>query len=259
MVAAELRRLKDKAARATEKRQYERAAQLYLSIAEEEAGDPDWRQRAGEAFRRIGDDAQAIEQLTLASTAYARRGFAAKAIAVCKVILQIAPNHRDAHRMLTDLEARRHGQVGPSKKTIVPPHMARTPSRDNKVAAKQYPPNTADRTRAPVRRLGAVGEPLIDGRGRAELVRIEDRPRGYTPLSLRPDPPVEPSPSTPPRSKRSTKSFTIIDRSESGAYEIKLENDSAPEPVPTGYVRNESAAAPAKKTRPGRQRRTTSR
>ncbi|MDB4966038.1 MAG: regulatory subunit-like protein [Myxococcales bacterium] len=256
MVAAELRRLKDKAARAAEKRQYDKAAQLYLSIAEEEAGDPDWRQRAGEAFRRSGDDAQAIEQLTLASTAYARRGFAAKAIAVCKAILQIAPNHRDAHKMVTDLEARRHGHVGRSKKPTVPPPMVRTPAGDHELTAKPYSPDPFNRARASVRRLGAVGEPLIDGRGRAELVRIEDRERGYTPVSLRPDATAEPSPSKPPRPKRTTSSFTIIDRSDSGAYEIKLENDATPERVPTG---DESVAAPARKTRPGRKRRTTSR
>src|SRR3954469_25120213 len=154
MVAAELRRLKDKAARAVEKRQYDKAAQLYLSIAEEEAGDPDWRQRAGEAFRRIGDAERAIEQLTLASTAYARGGYVAQAIAVCKAILQIAPKHRDAHDMLTGLEAGRHGQPAPTRNAPAPAQTVRAAAGDHKVGAKQYPPR-------PARRVGAVGEPLI--------------------------------------------------------------------------------------------------
>ena len=54
------RKLKDQATKAVEKKQYAKAAELYVEIGKIEAGDPDWHQRAGEAFRKVPDPAQAI-------------------------------------------------------------------------------------------------------------------------------------------------------------------------------------------------------
>ena len=57
MAKLNLRKLKDQATKAVEKKQYGKAAELYLEIAQAEPGDPDWHQRAGEAFRKVPDAA----------------------------------------------------------------------------------------------------------------------------------------------------------------------------------------------------------
>src|SRR5437763_2627307 len=68
------RKLKDQATKAVEKKQYAKAAELYLQIADLEAHDPDWHQRAGEAFRKVPDPAQAIRELERAAEGYAKGG-----------------------------------------------------------------------------------------------------------------------------------------------------------------------------------------
>lgn len=110
----ELHKVKDQAMRALEKRNYPRAAELYLQIAEREV-DPDWRQRAGDAFRRAGDTARAIDVLNQAAEAYAHGGFLLKAIAVSKTLLQLDPENSTTQAFLADLYARRDARSSPSK------------------------------------------------------------------------------------------------------------------------------------------------
>jgi CRP-like cAMP-binding protein len=108
------RKLKDQATKAVEKKQYAKAAELYLQISELEAHDPDWHQRAGEAFRKVPDPAQAIRQLERAAEGYAKGGFLLKAIAVCKVVLQLDAKHTSTQAMLAELYAKREGRPAPS-------------------------------------------------------------------------------------------------------------------------------------------------
>lgn len=127
----DLRALKDQAARAVEKRQFAKAGDLYRQIAAAEPGEPDWRQRAGEALRKVPDAVGAIAELRQAVEGYAHGGFLLKAIAVCKVILQLDPRHTDAQRLLTQLYARKDGARVEAKKsgiaiTAVPSFMSRT-------------------------------------------------------------------------------------------------------------------------------------
>jgi len=121
----DLRKLKDQATRAIEKRAYDRAAALYVEIAGREP-EPDWRQRAGEAFRRAGEPQQAVEQLERAADGYAKGGFLLKAIAVCKTILQIDPSHTTTQRALADLYAKRDGKAAPPPQ-ILEPHATHVP------------------------------------------------------------------------------------------------------------------------------------
>ncbi len=145
MAKVDLRKLKDQATKAVEKKQYVKAAELYLEIAEAEAGDPDWRQRAGEAFRKVPDPARAIRELERAAEGYAKGGFLLKAIAVCKVVLQIDPKHTATQAMLADLYARREGRTPSGKVAVVPAaaDLARTPSGNFKVVPKEPAPPVA--------------------------------------------------------------------------------------------------------------------
>lgn len=106
----DLRQIKDKAAKAVEKRSYAKAAELYVEIAQHE-DDPDWRQRAGEAFRKANKPVEAAEQLSEAAEGYARGGFLLKAIAVCKVVLQLDSRHTATQKRLAELYALRDGST----------------------------------------------------------------------------------------------------------------------------------------------------
>jgi CRP-like cAMP-binding protein len=106
MAKVDVGKLKEQALHAIEKRQYAKAAELYVQIAGHES-DADWRQRAGEALRKAGDAGGAIAQLVLAAEGYARGGFLLKAIAVCKVVLQIDARHTATQAMLAGLFAQR--------------------------------------------------------------------------------------------------------------------------------------------------------
>lgn len=117
----DLRELKDKAMRAFEKRSYGKAAELYVDIAQHE-DDPDWRHRAGEAFRKAGKNAEAAEQLVSAAEGYARGGFLLKAIAMCKVVLQVDPRHTATQKMLAELYAIKEGpSARPAAVDVNPP------------------------------------------------------------------------------------------------------------------------------------------
>src|SRR5688572_33484784 len=55
----DLRKVKDQASKALEKGKHRQAAELFVEIAGREPA-PEWHQRAGDAFRRAGDAAQAV-------------------------------------------------------------------------------------------------------------------------------------------------------------------------------------------------------
>jgi CRP-like cAMP-binding protein len=115
MAKVDLRKLKEQAIKAIEKKQYAKAAELYLQIAAAEPNDPDWHQRAGEAWRKVPDGPRATAELTLAAEGYAKGGFLLKAIAVCKVVQQIDPQHTATQAMLSELYATREGKPPPGR------------------------------------------------------------------------------------------------------------------------------------------------
>ncbi|HEY2747249.1 MAG TPA: cyclic nucleotide-binding domain-containing protein [Polyangia bacterium] len=147
MAKVDLRKLKDQATKAVEKKQYEKAAELYVEIGKAEPGDPDWHQRAGEAFRKVPDGAQAVREMELAAEGYAKGGFLLKAIAVCKVVLAIDPKHTSTQVMLADLYAKREGRPAASP-------MAASPRAMPSAAAKPIAP-----VAAPPRPVAPVAAP----------------------------------------------------------------------------------------------------
>jgi CRP-like cAMP-binding protein len=109
MAKLDPRKLKDQAAKAVEKKSYAKAGELYLQIAQLEPDDPDWPLRAGEALRKAGELVRAARAFEVAADGYARSGALLKAIAVCKVVLQIDPSHTAIQSRLAQLYAQRDG------------------------------------------------------------------------------------------------------------------------------------------------------
>jgi cAMP-dependent protein kinase regulator len=94
--------LREEAAEATATGKYKRALAAYLELERLEPRDAQWAKRAGETYRRLGNHKHAIEAFKRSADRYAQNGFLVQAIAVCKLVLQIDPQHVDTlHRLAT--------------------------------------------------------------------------------------------------------------------------------------------------------------
>lgn len=80
---------------------------LYDELAAAEATDPRWPQRRGDLYRRLKDDAKAIQSYESAVALYAKQGFVARAAAMAKLILQIDATRLDVLERVDPDEARR--------------------------------------------------------------------------------------------------------------------------------------------------------
>jgi len=105
-MAKDGRALREEAAAAVAAGKHKRALAAYLELERLEANDAQWAKRAGETYRRLGNNANAIEAFERSAERYAQNGFLVQAIAVCKVILQIDPNHADTFRRLAEMNER---------------------------------------------------------------------------------------------------------------------------------------------------------
>lgn len=172
----DLRKVKDLATRAVEKRQYGKAAELYVEIAQAE-DDPDWRQRAGEAFRKAGNLSAAAEQLVSAVEGYAQAGFLLKAIAVCKVVLQLDPRHTDTQRRLAELYAQREGRTQADRKPVAPPPVPAPPPAPEPPAQETFVP-------APAPRVGEMDAIPLEALGVAAILPpLRSAPMDALPLA----------------------------------------------------------------------------
>ena len=95
--------LREEAAAATKRRDYARAAELYLRLIELDPENPGWAMRAGEAELRAGQRDRAADRFGRAARQLAARGLAAKARAMCQLALELDAG-RDELRSLLDGE-----------------------------------------------------------------------------------------------------------------------------------------------------------
>jgi CRP-like cAMP-binding protein len=105
-MAKDGRALREEAAAAVAAGKHKRALAAYLELERLEANDAQWPKRAGETYRRLGNLSNAIEAFERSADRYGQNGFLVQAIAVCKVILQINPNHADTLRRLAEMNER---------------------------------------------------------------------------------------------------------------------------------------------------------
>lgn len=103
---ADARKLKDEALQASAHGNWKRAASLYATLEQQE-NDPLWPLKLGECLRKMGHPVEAIKALSRAADIYAESDLLLKAIAVCKMILQIDPGHTRTQQMLASLHGSR--------------------------------------------------------------------------------------------------------------------------------------------------------
>jgi CRP-like cAMP-binding protein len=102
-MSKDARALREEAAEATATGKYKRALAAYLELERLEPRDAQWAKRAGETYRRLGNHKNAIEAFNRSAERYAQNGFLVQAIAVCKLVLQIDPQHVDTLRRLATM------------------------------------------------------------------------------------------------------------------------------------------------------------
>jgi len=105
-MAKDGRALREEAAAAVAAGKHKRALAAYLELERIESNDAQWAKRAGETYRRLGNNSNAIEAFERSAERYAQNGFLVQAIAVCKVILQIDPSHAETFRRLAEMNER---------------------------------------------------------------------------------------------------------------------------------------------------------
>ena len=106
-MAETLRELKDNAAQAFASGRLEEALAGYRRVVEAAPEDLSGRQKVAELLQRLGRKQEAVETYEAVATAWARQGWLLRAIALCKVILQLEPGHGRMQQMLAQLYAKR--------------------------------------------------------------------------------------------------------------------------------------------------------
>lgn len=105
-----VRKHKDKAAEFLAKGRYKAAAEQYRSALSIAPDDVTLRQKLGEALARLGDHKGAIREYQHVAGRYAADGLLLKAMAICKVILQLDPLHTESQKTLARLYATQRGE-----------------------------------------------------------------------------------------------------------------------------------------------------
>src|SRR6476659_9645532 len=76
----------------------------------EEASRLTANQKLAELYARMGKIHESVVEYQAVAGSYAADGLLLKAIAVCKIILQIDPNHKETQHILADLSTKRRGE-----------------------------------------------------------------------------------------------------------------------------------------------------
>lgn len=120
-MADKMRKRKDQAAAALRKGKYDKALTLFRQVVEKDPEDFSCHNNIGYILRRMKRTDEAVEVFESLAEAYAERGFLLKAIATCKVVLEIDPEHKKIQTQLADLYAARSGGAPRAEVKVMAP------------------------------------------------------------------------------------------------------------------------------------------
>src|SRR3954471_12499176 len=104
------RKLKDRAAQALAKGKVDKAIELYEELVRADPRDLQLKVRLGDVYRRAGRTELALDTHRAVVDRCARDGLLLKAIAVCKIVLEVDATHQATQQLLADLYARKYGK-----------------------------------------------------------------------------------------------------------------------------------------------------
>ncbi len=148
-------KLRNAALAAVEKGDWKKAVECYAALEKAEPTDGVWAQRQGDACKKLGKGKDAVGAFARAVDAYAKAGLVVKAIAVCKLILELDPTHEVARKMVPQIQ-------GAAAKGGPPPPPPRTTATQPK---RDEPPPPPPRHQMPAQRqvvdLSGDDEPFV--------------------------------------------------------------------------------------------------
>lgn len=112
------RQIKDQAASLLREGKYQKALELFQQVAAEDPNDYSARRNVGYLLRKLGRSDEAVEVFVKLANEYAADGFMLKAIATCKVVLEIDPHHTKTQERLADLYSSRTSTKTPDIKVM---------------------------------------------------------------------------------------------------------------------------------------------
>jgi cAMP-dependent protein kinase regulator len=129
---AAVRQAKDRGAEMLAEGKLEAALSAFQELVKAMPQEPAHRQKVAEVLQRMGRKTEAISEYTAAAEIWARTGRLMRAIALCKVILQLDASHSRTQALLADFYAR-HATARPSGGEAAPataasPRPAQAPS-----------------------------------------------------------------------------------------------------------------------------------
>lgn len=119
-MSEKLRKLKDEAAKLLQKGKLDKALETYRAILVEDKNDVTAHLKCGDILRKLERNDEAIQCYTQVADTYANDGLLLKAIAACKLILEIDGAHTATQKMLADLYAKKSGRPAASAAAPVP-------------------------------------------------------------------------------------------------------------------------------------------
>jgi CRP-like cAMP-binding protein len=108
-MSEKIRKLKEDASRLIAKGKLAEACECYEKIVKTDHRDLTARQKVAELYARLGRKEEAVHAYQSVAGSYAADGLLLKAIAVCKIILQLDPTHKETQNILADLSTKRRG------------------------------------------------------------------------------------------------------------------------------------------------------
>ncbi|MFC1610782.1 cyclic nucleotide-binding domain-containing protein, partial [Myxococcota bacterium] len=137
-----LRKLKDEAAKLVQKGKLDKALKSYETILEQDPEDLTAQLRRGDILRRMDRKPEAIDAYTKVAQMYGADGLLLKAIAACKLILEIDSEHTETQKMLADLYAKKTGRAAALPVAVAPPPIEEIPTAadEDVVVVEEAPP-----------------------------------------------------------------------------------------------------------------------
>lgn len=189
----DVRELKDNAADFFRKGRFGKAADAYVQLVKLEPKEGQHLIKLGDSYRRDGKREQAIEAYRRAVDDYARQGIVIKAIAACKLILEIDANQKDAQEALATLCSKRYVKRDQIDAPAAPASRGMPAPRGRPTSIELPDDDGGDTT------IETAGGATIDNGAKPAARAVPPRPVSRPAEPPRPPPRVEPSRVPPPR------------------------------------------------------------
>ncbi|MBM4282294.1 MAG: cyclic nucleotide-binding domain-containing protein [Deltaproteobacteria bacterium] len=118
-MSEKVRKLKEEADRLIARGKFDEACACQEQLVRVDPRDLAARQKVAELYGRLGRTADAVRAYQSVAGSYAADGLLLKAIAVCKMILQLDPAHTETQSVLASLTSRRSSSIPGTPKVVV--------------------------------------------------------------------------------------------------------------------------------------------